>query len=135
MSGEPAGNLDSLLAGVSGLLEENPDLKNLAASLSASDLSPLLNLLGGAGGQSDKPAEREGPGSAGETAPAAVPQEKAGLQTPELQRAQALLQALRPFVNPERALLIDRAIRLLTTAGNVRAAMRAVGALNGLHTA
>ena len=71
----------------------------------------------------------------GETAPAAVPQEKAGLQTPELQRAQALLQALRPFVNPERALLIDRAIRLLTTAGNVRAAMRAVGALNGLHTA
>lgn len=123
MSGEPAGGLDSLLAGVSGLLEENPDLKNLAASLSASDLSPLLELLG------SSPSDREA-GAAGDAAPPAAP---AQVPPPELQRAQALLQALRPFVNEERALLIDRAIRLLTAAGNVRAAMRAVGALNGLH--
>ena len=133
MSGEAAGGLDSLLAGVAGLLEENPDLKNLAASLSASDLSPLLELLGGSAGPADSGTVSAEAASA-EAAPAAQ-QPASEQQTAELRRAQALLQALRPFVNADRALLIDRALRLLTAAGNVRAAMRAVGALNGLHPA
>ncbi len=130
MSGEAAGGLDSLLAGVSGLLEESRDVKNLAASLSASDLSPLLNLLGSSPADSPTDGEAADPAASGNTAPPAAP---AQAPPPELRRAQALLQALRPFVNEERALLIDRAIRLLTAAGNVRTAMRAVGALNGLH--
>ena len=127
MGAESSGELDSLLAGVSKLMAEDPKLAKLAENL---DLSPLLSLLGSS---SAPEGAAEAPADAAEPQP--VPAE--ALSMPSVQRADrtaALLAALRPFLNPERAALVDRALRMLSVAKNVRVALRTVGTLSVPHT-
>ena len=122
MSAEQAGELDGLLAGVSKMLAENPELGRLAESLKTEDLSPLLSLLG----TGEPPA-------AAPAAPAdAVPPVPAAQGSAE--HAAALLSALRPFLRPDRADRVDRALRLLGAAKNVRAVLRTVGTRNAAKT-
>ena len=122
MSAEQAGELDGLLAGVSKMLAENPELGRLAESLKTEDLSPLLSLLG----TGEPPA-------AAPAAPAdAVPPVPAVPGSAE--HAAALLSALRPFLRPDRADRVDRALRLLGAAKNVRAVLRTVDTWNATKT-
>ena len=46
-------------------------------------------------------------------------------------RAEALLNALKPFLNPSRASQVDRALQMLSTAKTVRTAIHAFGAMSG----
>lgn len=114
------GGLDALLAGVSKMLEENPELGRLAASVP--DLSSLTSLLDGTGTGSE--ASDDAAGAAAE--PAGVPPQTGAAA----ENAAALLAALRPFLCSESACRVDRALRILTAAKHVRAVMRTVGAWN-----
>ena len=118
MSAEQAGELDGLLAGVSKMLAENPELGRLADSLKAEDL--LLSMLG-----TGNPAA---PSATADAAPA-VPAAPGSAE-----HAAALLSALRPFLRPDRADRVDRALRLLGAAKNVRAVLRTVGTRNAAKT-
>ena len=120
MSAEQAGELDGLLAGVSKMLAENPELGRLAESLKAEDLSPILSMLG-----MGKPAPPAAPADAAPAVPAAPG---------SAEHAAALLSALRPFLRPDRADRVDRALRLLGAAKNVRAVLRTVGTRNAAKT-
>lgn len=102
------GDLDSLMTGIMEVMDKNPELKALAGNLASADLSPLLGLLG----------SMEKPTPQGEALSGAG-------------RAEALLNALKPFLNPSRASQVDRALQMLSTAKTVRTAIHAFGAMSG----
>lgn len=105
----PEGDIDSLLSGIMEIMDKNPELKSLAGNLASTDLSPLLGLLGS--------MEKQ-------TLPVpSAPQTGAD-------RAEALLHALKPFLNPTRASSVERAIHMLSTAKTVRTAIHAFGAMS-----
>ena len=98
--------LETLLGGVLEALEKNPEIAELAGKLAGMDM-PF-------------------PGSEN------VPQEPSGGAAKKnhgegSSRASALLKALKPYMNDQRAESVERMLKLLPTADMIRTALHAFG--------